>query len=415
MSSLFRDEVLANQTDRLYGEVVLGQPFSSRLVTALITGVMIAAMAFMFLGQYSRIETAKGILVPAGQSSKVYALRSGVVNVLLVKEGQAVTVGEKLVEVMADQPSGNGERYTEEGVAAIGAQEGLAQERIALAGTRTETERVRLTASLNGLLKQRANLAEQLMLQRQMVASSRNLYEQLSPVIEKGFVSKVEVERRRQAYIAAQQQEAQLRTQLDDTDTQIAQVRAQITALPVEQRGLVVDARTALAGYGQQRARLESERAYSVTAPISGKVTALQTGLGKAAGGQVPILTILADNAQIEADVYIASRAIGFIKLNQEVRLLYDAFPYQRFGSFKGTITSVSRVIIAPNELDAPLKIEEPVYKVKVRLDRQTVEAFGDKLPVQSGMTLTANIVLERLSFWDWLMTPVRAVTKRAS
>lgn len=415
MSSLFRDEVVASQSDRLYGEVVLNQAFSTRLLTALIVGIVAAAALFVGLGKYSRIETAKGILVPAGQSSKVFALRSGIVSALLVKDGEAVVAGQKLAVVTSDQPSSGGERYTEEGVAALGAQEGLARERIELVGDRSLNERVRLTATLDGLVAQRANLAGQLALQQQMVASSRKLYEQLGPVIDKGFVSKVEVERRKQAYISAQQQEMQVKTQLDNVDAQISQVKAQIASLPTEANVSVLDAQTALQGYRQQKTRLESERAFSVNAPISGRVTALQSSLGKTVGGQVPMMTILGENVQIEADVYVPSRAIGFIKPKQEVRLLYDAFPYQRFGSFKGTVVTISRVILAPNELDAPLKIEEPVYKVKVQLDRQSIAAFGDQLPVQPGMTLTANIVLERLSFWDWLMAPLRAVTKRTA
>lgn len=415
MSSLFRDEVYASQADRLYGDVVLNQAFSTRLLTTLIAGIVIAAALFVSQGQYSRIETAKGILVPAGQSSKIFALRPGVVSALLVKDGDAVIAGQKLAVVASDQPNSEGERYTEEGVAALGAQEGLARERIELVGERSANERTGLTASLHGLLAQRENLVRQLVLQQQMVASSRKLYEQLGPVIDKGFVSKVEVERRKQAFISAQQQEVQIKTQLDTADAQISQVGVQIASLPIEADVSVVDAKTSLQGYRQQKSRLESERDFSITAPISGKVTALQMSPGKTVGSQVPVMTILADNMQIEADLYVPSRAIGFIKLGQEVRLLYDAFPYQRFGSFKGTVSAISRVILAPHELDAPLKIEEPVYKVKVQLGRQSVEAFGNQLLVQPGMTLTANIVLERLSFWDWLMAPFRAVSKRTA
>lgn len=47
--------------------------------------------------------------------------------------------------------------------------------------------------------------------------------------------------------------------------------------------------------------------------------------------------------------------------------MLYDAFPYQRFGSFKGTVRSISRVALDPRQIDAPFKIEEPVYRVRER------------------------------------------------
>lgn len=414
MASLFRDQVLANQTDRLYGEVVLRQSFSTRLFTLAVVAIIAAATIFVSFGKYSRIETASGVLVPSGQSSKIFALKAGVISALWVKDGAIVTSGQKLALVSSDQPNADGVRYTEEGVAAIGAQEGLARKRIRLAGELAATSRSRLEATLNGLLKERDNLFRDLTLQQQTVESSRSIFEQIGPVAAKGYVSKIEVERRRQSYINAQQQEARLRTQLSQMESQIAQTQADLAHLSVEEVGQVVDAQTTLESYRQEKSRLESERSYSITAPISGRVTALQAATGKTVGGTVPLMTIIPDGQSLEANVYVASRAIGFVKTGQEVRLLYDAFPYQRFGSFKGKITSVSRVVLSPNELDVPLKINEAVYKVGVALDRQSVTAFGEEEPVQPGMTLTANIVLERQSFWDWLMAPLRAVTNRS-
>lgn len=413
MAGLFREEVMASQSDRLYGEVVLRQSVSTRLVTVVIVAIITAAATFVAIGHYSRIETARGVLVPAGQSSKIYALRAGVISSLLVEDGVNVIAGQKLVIVSADQPSGDGVRYTEDGIAALGAQEGLARERIGLAGAQASTGRARLGATLRGLEQERANLGKELDLQQQVVASSRSIFEQIGPVAEKGYVSKLEVERRRQAYLNAEQQEAQLHTRLGEIQTQIDQTKADLTRLPVEQGGQVIDARNALEGYRQQKSRLESERSYAINAPISGRVTALQAATGKTIGGQVPLMTIIPDGEAMEADVYVASRAIGFMKAGQELRLLYDAFPYQRYGSFKGMIASVSRVILTPNELDVPLKVEEPVYRVRVSLERQEVNAFGETVPVQPGMTLTANIVLERQTFWEWLMAPLRAVTNR--
>jgi hypothetical protein len=44
----------------------------------------------------------------------------------------------------------------------------------------------------------------------------------------------------------------------------------------------------------------------------------------------------------LQAEIYIPSRAIGFVKPGQEVRLLYDAFPYQRFGAYRGRVVAAS-------------------------------------------------------------------------
>ena len=62
-----------------------------------------------------------------------------------------------------------------------------------------------------------------------------------------------------------------------------------------------------------------------------------------------------------------------------------------------------------------PLKLEEAVYRVTVALDGQAVTAYGDKVPLQPGMTLQANIVLERQSFLSWLLQPLNAVLKRTA
>ena len=105
---------------------------------------------------------------------------------------------------------------------------------------------------------------------------------------------------------------------------------------------------------------------------------------------------------------------MGFVNEGQEVRLLYDAFPYQQFGSYLGTVTAVSGTIIAPNEAIVPFDLREPTYRVSVALNRLEVDAFGKSVRLQPGMMLQANFVLERRSFLDWLLEPLRAVGRRS-
>jgi len=189
--------------------------------------------------------------------------------------------------------------------------------------------------------------------------------------------------------------------------------RAELARIAADSAAEVNSALSAGETLAQQRARLQGERAYVLTAPIAGRVAALQTAAGRTVDASVPLMEILPEGSALQALIYAPTRAIGFVRPGQEVRLLYDAFPYQRFGSFSGRIVSVSRVVIDPRQLAAPLAIEEPVYRVEVAPDAQGVAAFGEHMPLQPGMTLTANIILERRSFLDWLLAPVRAVLRR--
>jgi membrane fusion protein len=63
--------------------------------------------------------------------------------------------------------------------------------------------------------------------------------------------------------------------------------------------------------------------------------------------------------------------------------------------------------------VDAPVKIDTPVYRIRVALPQQVVQAYGGGAVLQPGMTLQANIVLERRSFLQWLLDPVMAVKNR--
>jgi membrane fusion protein len=231
--------------------------------------------------------------------------------------------------------------------------------------------------------------------------------------MNKGYVSKIQYEARRQAWLGQQEQLGQMESQRAQLVGQLAQAHIELSQLPAKAASRVNDLRTSQATLLQKRIEVENGRSYVITAPVAGRVSALQIAQGTIVSSQLPLMSIMGENATMEAELYAPSRAIGFAREGQEVRLMYDAFPYQRFGSFAGKITAISRTILAPNEIDAPIPTKEPVYRIRVSLNDQNIKAFGSKVCLQPGMTLIANIVLDRRSFFDWLMEPINAVRNR--
>jgi membrane fusion protein len=266
---------------------------------------------------------------------------------------------------------------------------------------------------LAGIAQQRADFGRQIAIQSEVVGSAQQMFERIETIVQKGFVSRTELERRRQAWLAARQQLAQLQQQLNALTSEKGRAEAEFARVAAESGSEANAALSSAETLTQQRARLQGERAYVLTAPISGRVAALQTASGRTVDGSLPLMEIVPEGSALHAQIYAPTRAIGFVKPGQEVRLLYDAFPYQRFGSFGGRIVGISRTVIDPRELTAPLKIEEPVYRIDVAPESGAVAAFGDEMPLQPGMTLTANVILERRTFLDWLLTPLRAVLRR--
>ena len=411
--SLFREEVVFSRRTRVEGEIVLAQPVRTHVLVLLLVGLILLLGLWVALGTYTRTESAKGILVTGDASAKIVALRPGQVGALLVREGDQVRAGQRLAVIRTEQSGEGGGSAIGESLAAIDNQRALSDEQVRVAGRRADSDRARLAATLAGLAQQRADLGAQIALQEQAVASTHDLFQRVDSLMANGFISRVEYERRRQAEIAARQQLAQLRQQWNALAAEANRTAAERARVAADAAGEINSARSAAETLVQQGARLRGERAYTLVAPVSGRVAALQTAAGRAVDASVPLMEIVPEGTTLHAQIYAPTRAIGFIRPGQEVRLLYDAFPYQRFGSFGGRIARVSRAVIDPRQLAAPLHIEEAVYRIDVVPNEQDIGAYGERMPLQPGMTLTANIILDRRSFLDWLLTPINAVMRR--
>ena len=411
---LFRPEVIAARGARLHGEVMLASTLPTWLTTGFVTLAAAGALAWVSLASYARTEQVPGVVTSVQPLAKVVAPRPGLVTKVAVHEGDIVRAGDPLVTVQVEQMTAGGAEPATASLAAIEAQRQLAEQRLALEPARTAAERTRLEATIRGADEQREQLTEQLTLQDGMIASTKQSFDQIAPVVANGFITKAEYERRRQLWLQAEETRRSLLQQRDAAVSSAAQARAELQRLPIDSAGNLSQLHASIEQLAQGRAQQAAEQGYAAVAPIAGRVTALQTAPGRFADGRVPLLTIVPERAVMMVDLYAPSRSMGFVAPGQAVRLLYDAFPYQRFGSFGGHIAAVSRAVIAPNEVDAALALKDPVYRVTVALDHQKVHAFGSDIPLQPGMTLAANIVLERRTFLGWLLDPLRAVANRA-
>jgi membrane fusion protein len=123
----------------------------------------------------------------------------------------------------------------------------------------------------------------------------------------------------------------------------------------------------------------------------------------------------------LQAQLFAPSRTAGFIRAGQTVYLRYDAYPYQKFGLHQGRITSVSATPFAPSELPPNLAEQlltqagskEALYRVNVSLEAQSIQAYGEALPLKAGLTVEADVLQERRKVWEWVLEPVLAARQR--
>ena len=69
----------------------------------------------------------------------------------------------------------------------------------------------------------------------------------------------------------------------------------------------------------------------------------------------------------------------------------------------------VSHTVLLPEEV-TEMTLEEPSYRVRVRLSSQQIYAYNRELPLRAGMTLDADVITEQRSLLQWLFDPIYSI-----
>jgi membrane fusion protein len=125
------------------------------------------------------------------------------------------------------------------------------------------------------------------------------------------------------------------------------------------------------------------------------------------------ILHILPEDSELIAELLLPTRSAGFIEEGNNTRLRFDAFPYQRFGFVKSQIVQIDQTLITPNERQMPIALQEPVYRLRAKLNQQQIQAFGKAFDLKSGMLFDADIMLEQRTLIEWLLEPIYSLKGR--
>jgi membrane fusion protein len=411
--SLFRPQAVTAATGEHSSVSLAVAPLPWHLLGGFVVACAAAVILFLATAEYARKETAGGSLVAAGGAVRVGALRGGVVTELKVREGERVAAGQPLFTVASRQGLEAGGTLDAAVLAALDTQIQVLREQIAADPARMATEIRRLDATVASVAAERDALVVQrrLMIERVQVTEERR--STIARLAQQGHTTRAALQDQDETLLARRQALAEIDRELAEAEKSLSQAQLQREQLPVQQAERLAQLRLGLADRERQRAEAESQRAQVIAAPIGGRVTALQAAPGQIVDPTKPLLTLLPDGASLLAELFVPSRAMGFVEPGQRVRLMVDAFPYQRFGTIGGSVETVSQAVLSPDEVIGKVALSEPAYRVTVRLDRQAVDAFGRSVPLQPDMTLKADIVLEGRSLVAWLFEPLISVRGR--
>lgn len=372
-----------------------------------------------------------GKLEPKGTTIDVKVPLGGVIQNILVKEGERVKKDQILLKLDTTAASAKLQALNRV-KSQINAD--IVLSKIQLGGEEdinslTSNQKIKLN-SLNNEYKSRidasANAVKQIEFQKE--ATLENLKSQqevlnireeilknLKEVTDIGGLSRIK-------YLKEQQEVIQLRGRVESTKSELEKISALLEEAKNKLTNTIaaskIDFTSKIEENVKQVAQIENQisdtqltlKYQEIASPLDGIVFDLQP----AAPGYVvgsndkPILKIVPID-DLVARVFVSNKDIAFLKKGQSVKIRVDAYPYNEFGEIEGKIQSIGSDVLEPDE-----KFNFYRFPVTVKMDEPYILHKNKKLPLITGMSLSVNIVLRQrpvislfteriLPFWSGL------------
>ncbi|PUW15350.1 secretion protein HlyD [Cronobacter sakazakii] len=382
MSQLTMQEELARQ-GRFYSSVIW-----------LTLAALVLFFVWAWFATLDEVTVGTGKNTPSSRAQVIESLDGGIVNALMVHEGDVVERGQMLARL---DPTRFQSNY---GEAAARAR-----------ALRASSERLR--SELTG---EPLQFSEESMREPALVARERQLYESrrrnlnetlenlqktynlvmaelrmTQPLVAKGAASEVEV-------IRLQRQAAELKGKMDDARNQFA-VRAREEQV---KNNADLDAQLqVMAGKADQLDRA------TLFSPVRGVVKDIQvTTVGGVLqpGGKLMEIVPLED--QLLVETRINPRDIAYIRPGLPATVKITAYDSSIYGDLKGEVEMVS-----PDTLQDEVKRDQFYYRVYVRTKSAELKnRNGKRFPILPGMVANVEIKTGQKTVLDYLIKPLNKV-----
>jgi len=414
LDSLFREEAVEHHSRRLYGEVIISSPIKSRVFTIIICAVVTLGIAGLVFGSLSRKESVDGRLISTNGISSVIASDRMLIDQVYVGEGQLVEKDDNLVKLRSHDTLPTGERNFE-----IQLKEITQEKKNLTVKLKELTSQLASLTSLHDIEGKR--IAEQLQsskalqqLKEDQIQIARASVETSQPLLEKGLISALDIQARQQALLTLMNDLEILKSEQNSLQSDLEKLPIEYSSKLAAIREKIANTNVALSLTKQKRTELAAKAESLYTAPYAGRVVALQAVPGEYSSGGQLLVSVQPSESELQAELLVPTNAAGFLKVGQKVKLLYDAFPFQKFGAYDARIEQITQTTIASTLIDnSKTGAPTAAFRVVASLDAQDINAFDTSIPLKPGMTLRADLILEDRAVWEVIFEPIIAALKR--
>jgi membrane fusion protein len=379
--------------------------------------IVLSMAVFLFSASTTRKAQSQGVLVPVDGIIRVQAPQAGVVTQLLVREGQKVRTGDVLFIINSERVNSYS-RSIEESISVLLRERRQSYlEEIRQATRQTEQRMAVLRHRLKDINADIDRSTEQINLQERRVDLSEQAAGRFRDLRTRNYISEAQLQERLGELLDQEQRLAELRRTQATSKREQMSTQAELNDLEFQSRRDNEAMKRNAAALSQDLAENEARREALGRATKDGTVTAITGRVGQSVASGAVLATILPEGTDLEAEIYATSHSLGFIRPGMLVQLRYSAYPYQKFGQHLARVREIPSTALRPEELGLSANHAGPpggaLYRIRLRLDKQTVRAYGREIPLKSGMQVDASILLEKRRLYEWVLEPIFTISGR--
>lgn len=419
--SLYRIESMEAQADRFEGEILLARSWSSWVIFWLVSALVLATITYLFFASYTKRANALGALVPGSGAIPITAPAPGIISEIRVEEGQFVQAGDLLFTLKDERhlsssithPATMDNRFADRVEDALRNEEEAKlreKEQMAILSKKND---LALSRQLGAIKIMISDVKQQLIQHNQRVALAEQKLQKHQGLAVSGFIAKDKLNDEVDNLALLRAQALELKRNGDELSRKMLELEDERRSSPEKTKIDIANIDQELSVLRQKMQERYIQDQLSIVAPVDGIITGITVHLGQNADNQA-LATLLAEDAELSAQLYITTREVGFVEVGQNVRLRYHAYPYQKFGQYSGSVIAVSQNPVASSSLPKVFANTTPddFYRVTVKLDSQFAMVYGEQKKLVSGMLLEADIEQDTRKLIEWIIEPLYGLTK---
>ncbi|MBK5073518.1 HlyD family secretion protein [Budviciaceae bacterium CWB-B4] len=417
---LFRQEAIEHQKAKWTGTALLVTGYPAWIIACASTFFIIVLVVSLTFGNYTRRINVNGEIVTQPRAINIFAPQQGFISKLLVDAGVEVTKGTALYQLDVS-------RIARSGNVTIHTTEAIEKQLVHVEGIITKLEKNKQATQEN--IKQQiaqseaANKKSQFLVNNaakgveEMRQSMKN-YEEYQ---RQGLVNKEQFNNQRYLYYQQQSSYQALNTQIIQENLKIGNLQSELTTSAADFDNQIAQYQYQLNELQRQLTEADAAGMLIINAPSDGKIESLSVTEGQMVnpGDSLAQLIPTSINAYYLV-LWLPNNSLPYVSPGDRINIRYDAFPYQKFGQFPGTVQTVSAVPASIQEMStyssAPRATDggtaQSYYKVIVALDSHHFMLANKELRLTSGMRAQTTLFLEKRPLYQWMLSPFYDIKK---